>query len=86
MAERYGLDSYLVGEYEMSGIRKTIIFREKEYDELEIEIYDDNIAFRQFIDYDNNSFITFDWIDVKKLIKTLEEILKEKQAIKNGRH
>lgn len=64
----------------MSGIRKTIDFNEDKDNPLEIEVYNDSIAFRQCIDYEDHSFITFSYPEVKKLIGILENILRSKKC------
>lgn len=57
----------------MSGIKKTMDFNET----LQIEVYNDGIALREFIDYDDNSFLTFNWEELDKLIEMLQKISKE---------
>ena len=54
---------------------KKIQFREN----TEIEIYEDSkhIAFREAIDWDDNSFIMFDKEEITKLIKILSKIEKQ---------
>lgn len=39
---------------------------------MEIEIYESEIALREDIDYDDNSFIMLNYEEVNKLIKILE--------------
>ncbi len=56
-----------------------ILKKEKVTDTLNIEISEHGIAFREFIDYDDNSYLMFNWEELDKLIILLQKIVKDKE-------